>query len=161
MAWKRCMGGILAGAVLVSSLIGCQNTNHTTRGAAVGSGLGALTGAIVGHQTGHKAEGALIGAAAGALGGGLLGNAKDSQEEAEAWASYANHQERVRQAQQTAVAAEDIVQMTQAGLSDEIIIQSIQNRGIKFDSSPRHLMFLKQSGVSERVISAVQQHTRR
>lgn len=145
-----------AAALLVTST-GCQNMNHTSRGASLGAGLGTLTGAIVGHQSGRGAEGALIGAAAGAVGGGLLGNAEDNREKAEAWQSYANHVEQVNHARERALSARDIVEMTNApGIDETIIIQAIQNRGVNFDPDKDQLIFLASNNVSNSVIRAIQ-----
>jgi len=52
----------------------CTSTGYNTqKGAAIGTGLGALAGQIIGGNT----AGTLIGAAVGALAGGIVGNAVD------------------------------------------------------------------------------------
>lgn len=52
----------------------------------------------------------------------------------------------------------DIVQMTQGGVSDEVIIGSIRSRGGNFDLSPEGIIALKQQRVSDKVVQFMQQH---
>jgi outer membrane lipoprotein SlyB len=47
--------------------------SDTTKGAAIGAGLGAIAGQVIGNNT----AGTLIGVAGGALAGALVGNAMD------------------------------------------------------------------------------------
>jgi len=138
---------------------GCQNVNHTTEGAAVGTGLGALAGGIIGNQSGKAAEGALIGALAGAAGGGLIGNAKDNQERADAWQSYAQHSEQVQQQQARALSADDVITMSKnPNIGDPIIVTAIQRQGVKFDVNKDYIVYLADRGVSQTVISAIQRY---
>lgn len=134
---------------------GCHGMNHTQAGAAVGSGFGALTGAMIGQQSGHAAGGAVIGAATGALAGGLIGNAEDAREERDAaiaQAEYARYQ-----AQNPPLTNADLIFMAQSGLGEQVIINAVQSRGGQFDLSPQGLVQLKNSGVSDGVILAIQQ----
>jgi len=138
---------------------GCQNVNHTTEGAAVGTGLGALAGGVIGNQSGKAAEGALIGALAGAAGGSLIGNAKDNHERAEAWQSYAQHSEQVQQQQARALSADDVIAMSKnANIDDPIIVTAIQRHGVKFDANTDYIVHLADQGVSQTVISAIQRY---
>src|SRR5262245_4390829 len=130
--------------------------NNTQSGALVGSGLGAATGAIVGNASGHAGGGALIGAAAGALAGGLVGNAEDSREERDAAVAHAQFEHAQSQAMARAVTASDVVTMTHNGVGDEVIINSLRTRGCRWDSTPDAVIALKQQGVSDRVIEAMQ-----
>jgi len=148
---------VRAVALLCPLSIGCQNNTQT--GAAIGSGLGALTGAIIGHQTGNKETGALIGAAAGAVGGGLLGNAADVQEERDAAITHAQHTEMARRADQMAVTNRDVINMTRKGVSDRVIVSTVQSRGGRFDTSPDAVIYMKENGVSDAVIQTMQRYT--
>ena len=153
---QRSFASLLLTLVLAT---GCQGVNHTTDGAAVGTGLGALAGGIIGNQSGQAAEGALIGALAGAAGGALVGNAQDNQERAEAWKSYAEHSERVQHEQARALSASDVITMSNnENVNDSIIIQSIQQRGVKFDANKDYIIYLADRGVSPTVISAIQRY---
>lgn len=140
------------------ALSGCASMNHTQRGAALGSGLGAATGAIVGHQSGHAGGGAAIGALAGGLIGGLAGNAEDVREERDAAIASANHANQQRQFAQRAVTNADLVQMTQSGISEQVIINSIRTRGGLLDLSPQGIIAMNQQGVSDGVIQFAQQN---
>lgn len=135
------------------ALTGCHHMDASS-GALVGSGIGAGTGAIIGHQSGNRGKGALIGAAAGAIGGALLGDAQASRRERDAAFAQASHAQNV--ARQQAVTNHDIVVMTQSGLTEDVIINSIRTRGGNFDVSPNGLVWLQNSGVSPNVIREMQ-----
>jgi surface antigen len=141
---------------LLFAAAGCQNLNNTENGALTGGGLGALLGAIIGHQTGHAAGGAAIGALAGGVTGGLIGNAEDSREQRDAAMARAYQAEQARQAAAVALTNADLVNMSQKGISDEVIINSVRTRGGQFDLSPDAIIGLKSQGVSDRVILEVQ-----
>jgi uncharacterized protein YcfJ len=147
-------GVLLAG--LGSLLAGCQNMNNTQSGALVGTGLGAATGAIIGEASGHAGGGALIGAAAGALAGSLAGNAADAREERDAAIAHAQYSQAHSQAIAQAVTESDVVTMTRSGVGDEVIINSLRTRGCRWNAAPENVIALKQQGVSDRVIEAMQ-----
>ncbi|QDU36905.1 hypothetical protein Mal4_12060 [Maioricimonas rarisocia] len=141
--------------LLIPVAAGCHGMNHTQAGAAFGSGVGALTGAVIGSQSGHAAGGAVIGAATGAMAGGLIGNAEDAREERDA--AIAQAQFAQYQAQNPPLTNADLIFMAQSGLGEQVIVNSIQTRGGQFDLSPQGLVQLKNSGVSDGVIVAIQQ----
>ncbi len=58
-----------------------------------------------------------------------------------------------------AVTNETILRMAKAGLDDTIILQTIEARPCHFDVGPDELIALKQSGVSQPVIAAMQSKT--
>lgn len=137
----------------ISLLCGCASTGHNTAtGAAFGTGIGALSGAIIGSQTGHAGNGMVIGAATGALAGGLIGNAEDARDERDAAIAQARNE----QIAQMALTNSDILLMTQNGVGDEVIVQAVLTRGGRFDLSPEGIVHLKNSGVSDRVLLAIQ-----
>lgn len=154
------------------ALVGCAapgtvghggTISNTGAGAIGGTAIGAATGAIIGSGSGHAGGGALIGAAAGALGGALLGNAKDAHEErdaAVARASYERSQARHAQAQAQAISqaytSADVINMTRNQISDDNIILGLKTRGCRFDGTPDNVIALRQQGVSDRVIGAMQ-----
>ena len=135
---------ILSGMLLA----GCHPRTRTEEGVMVGSGLGALTGGIIGHQSGNSAEGAILGAVAGGLAGAVIGNAEDERDIALAEAS------RMREESLTNF---DLIRMTQSGVSDEVIINSVKTRGGQIDLSPDAIITLKNSGVSDKVILGIQE----
>lgn len=132
---------------------GCQTATRSQAGALLGGGLGAATGAIIGHQSGHTAGGALIGAAAGGLTGGLIGDAQDAREQRDAAVMQARHLEAERQA----LTNNDVLQMVERGLSDEVIVGTVQHHVGRYDLSPEGTIRLKACGASDRVILAMQQ----
>lgn len=132
--------------------------NDTATGAVVGGGLGAVTGALVGGKD-HRGGGALIGAGVGALTGGLIGNAADAADRRAAAAGIAIASQANAQVAAMAVTNFDLVQMTRAGVGEDVIISTIRSRGGRFDLSPNGLIVLKQSGVSDRVVMAAQSST--
>lgn len=137
---------------------GCAGMNHADQGALTGGTIGALAGGIIGHQSGNTGAGAVLGAGAGLLGGALVGDAQDAREERD-WAL-----DQVRQAEFQQMASEpplsnaDLIYMSQNGLSEEVIRNSIDARGGHFDLAPGALVQLKQSGVSDGVIAHIQRH---
>ncbi|MEM9186084.1 MAG: glycine zipper domain-containing protein [Planctomycetota bacterium] len=129
--------------------------NNTAEGTVVGGGFGAIAGSIIGGR-GNRGEGALIGAGIGALTGRLLGKQQDRVDEQQAAAGYAYTAQANARADQLAVTNFDLIEMARAGLSDEVIIGAVRNRGGRFDLSPQGLITLKRNGVSDRVVAAAQ-----
>ena len=155
---RSAMSRFVVIALAAGTFTGCGSMNNTQKGAGLGAGLGALTGAIIGHQTGNRDKGALIGAALGGVGGGLLGNTQDKAEERDAALAHAHHSEMARRADQMAVTNRDVVNMSQNGISDQLIISTMQNRGGKFDTSPHAIIALREHQVSEGVIQAMNRY---
>jgi uncharacterized protein YcfJ len=152
----------VCGMLVLSCLsnTGCQTTdnNNAVGGAVVGTGLGALTGAIVGSAFGRRdaAAGALIGAAAGGVGGALIGHAQDERNQQTRDAVQAQYQQAQAAAEQNALHNNDIVYMVKNGLSEQVIVNSMRERGGRFDTSPDAIVQLKANGVSDAVIYAMQ-----
>jgi len=155
--------GTSSGLLLAMCLwgTGCRTASHADNGALIGSGLGALTGAIIGHNTGsgHAGAGAVLGAIAGGVGGALVGDAQDAREERDAaiaHAKYTQYAQQAQAAQRSALTNSDVIVMSRNGLSNELIISTIRNRGGRFDTSPNAIIDLNASGVSDQVIQAMQ-----
>jgi len=130
--------------------------NDTLGGTFIGSALGAMTGATVSGRK-NRGENALIGAGIGAIAGNLLGQSKDRADERQAAYGRAVVAQANQQAAADAVTSIDLVDMTRAGVSDDLIISTMRARGTRLDLSPQSLIALKQSGVSDRVVLAAQQ----
>ena len=60
---------------------------------------------------------------------------------------------------QHAITNDTIVKMSKAGLDDTVIVQTIQTQPGAYDTSPDDLIALKDAGVSQRVIAAMQART--
>jgi hypothetical protein len=143
----------LVAAVSVSA--GCASMgSRADSGAALGGLLGAGAGAILGHQTGHRDEGALIGGGLGVLTGAIIGDAMDDIEresqEREARVEKALHEVRERDERLSIL---DVIRMSQAGISDSLIIAKIDQTRSYYELSASEIIDLKRSSVSDRVIS--------
>jgi outer membrane lipoprotein SlyB len=133
--------------------------NDTASGTFMGGALGAVSGAIIGGKK-DRGEGALIGAGVGAITGNLLGRAKDRADERQAAFGAGVAAQANQQAAALAVTNYDLVTMTNAGVSEDVIISTMRSRGARLDLSPNGLISLKQSGVSDRVLLAAQDMNR-
>jgi hypothetical protein len=129
--------------------------NDTAAGTFMGGAFGAVTGAIVGGKK-NRGEGALIGAGVGAVTGNLLGRNKDRVDEQRAAYGAARVGQLNQQVAAQAVTNYDLLEMTRAGVSEDVIISTMRARGARLDLSPNALIALKQSGVSDRVVLAAQ-----
>lgn len=137
---------------------GCASMSPTEQGVLGGGALGGVTGAVVGNAVGNTGAGAAIGAGVGALAGGLTGNAVEQAEHRAVAQATAQ-----QQAQQVArqLGMTDIVQMTQGGVSDQVIIGQIQSTGSVYALSPADIQWLKDNRVSDGVIMEMQQSQNR
>jgi outer membrane lipoprotein SlyB len=139
------------GAVLPVLLVcGCSSMSNTDKGVLGGGAIGAGTGALVGSATGHAGAGALIGGAVGAVTGGLVGNAVDKSEERTAALVAASNGTR------GPLGITDVASMTQAHVSDEVIISQIRATGSVFRLSSDDIIWLKRNGVSDPVLQEMQ-----
>ncbi len=140
---------LITAALLASGLCaGCHPQNHAEKNALVGSTAGALLGGVIGHQSGNTGDGAILGALAGGLTGAVLGNAQDERDAAIAQAAYAESA--------NAVTNFDLIRMTQSGVADDVIINTVKARGGRIDLSPDAVIELKANGVSDRVVVEIQ-----
>ena len=99
------------------------------------------------------AEGALIGAVAGATTGTIAGNAIDREIAQQKIAD----QRQIQQQVATAVSMDQVIRMAQSGLGSDVITQQIHAQGIIRRPTIDDLITLKQNGVDDRVINALQQ----
>jgi hypothetical protein len=149
-ASRRLQRALWAAAAL---LCGCAGMSNTDRGVLGGGALGAGAGAAIGSLTGHTGAGAAIGAVTGAVTGGLVGNAADESE-------------RRRAAQLAAANArppmslEEIATLAQQHVSDDVIISQIHTTGSAYNLTADQIVWLKQVGVSDRVVEEMQLTTR-
>src|SRR6185295_18096593 len=97
------------------------------------------------------------GAGVGAVTGNLLGRSKDQADERRAANGALAVGQLNQQAAAQAVTNYDLLQMTRAGISEDVIISTMRSRGARIDLSPQSLIALRQQGVSDRVVMAAQQ----
>ena len=128
-----------------------EQPNSQRRLGILGGLGGAAIGAAIGEDDGDAVPGALIGGTIGLITGAAAGNAIDEKH-------YRNqrYQAALAQQQAQAVTMGDVVSMTQAGLSDAVIINHIQTHGVAHHIAASDLIVLKQQGVSDPVLSAMQ-----
>jgi hypothetical protein len=151
-AWRRLQASRWGWQALVPVLLvlgsGCQNMSNTDKGILTGGGLGAATGALIGSMTHHAGAGAAIGAGVGAVAGGLTGAAIDDSEKKQA----------ARQAamRQPALRLDEVVALTQKGVSDAVIIDQIRLSGAVYHLRSEDITYLSDNGVREPVIRELQ-----
>ena len=135
---------------LITLSFGCQSAEtRATEGAIIGTVLGAGAGYAIGKQSGHGGEGAGIGAAAGALGGLLVGSQikKGGQQSSAPAQQGANPNQ---------MSLQQIVDLTKQGANEAVIIDRIRLSNSKFQLTAPDVDYLKQQGVSQNVINAMQ-----
>lgn len=132
---------------------GCMSPYRSDRGALAGGLTGAGVGALVGNAVGKTGPGAAIGAGVGALSGALIGNGLDEIEAR----NRAEIEARLGHPLAAgAVSIGDVIEMSRAGVADEVIINHLRNRGFSQPLEAADLIRLKQDGVSSRVVEAMQ-----
>ena len=110
--------------------------------------VGRWHGAVVGEHNDNPTAGAVIGAAVGSTAGAVVGSGID-QRQAERSLADADAGD--------PLLISDVVTLSVAGLSDEVIINHIQSQGFAGQLTAADLISLKQQGISDRVIEALQQ----
>ena len=143
---------LLVAAALVSISTGCRSMGYGDRGTLFGGLVGAGTGAAIGSNSGHPVEGALIGTAIGAITGSAVGDSMD----AEVARNRAEVEARMGRQMAAAVSPEDVVAMSQAGLSDDVIATHIRAHGVTRPPQVNDLITLRNQGVSDNVLKAMQ-----
>jgi len=131
---------------------GCQSSPHATEGTLLGGLTGAGIGALIGHATGHTGAGAAIGAGVGAVSGAAVGSTLDDIEAR----NRAEIQARMGREIAGRVTMDDVVNMTHSGVAEEIMVNHIQRHGVAAPLTANDLIFLKDQGVSPRVVEAMQ-----
>lgn len=147
---------ILSMAVMLFAT-GCQNAQtRAGEGAVIGGLLGAAAGGIIGHQSGHGGEGAGIGAAAGVLTGAIVGSQIPKQGQT-AQAPVQNAQSTQSANNPNQMSMQQIIDLTKQGVNENVIIDKIRLTNSKFSLTGDDYSNLKQKGVSQKVIDAMQE----
>ncbi len=143
---------LLMGSLFIIQF-GCQTSHPNAKvGGLLGGATGGMFGAAIGSHSGNSGEGALIGAVAGGLTGAAIGNEADQ-------ANLRIEQQAQKNAivaQQSAVTLDQVLLMTQSGLSDDLIVNQISVNGIAERVSTQDIIQLKSQGVSDPVIRQIQ-----
>lgn len=146
---------LFALAVLAGGPAGCETMNNTEKGLGIGGALGAGTGLAIGAATGNPRTGAAVGGLLGAGTGALIGNDIDRQERRDRDFRQAVATADA-QAQAQRLGLTDVVHMAQQGHDDQVIINQIRSTRSTFQLAPSDLDYLKNNGVSARVIAEMQ-----
>lgn len=147
----RCYLSLVTGLAIFVS--GCQTVGPgAATGGAFGTFAGGLTGAAIGAKDGKSTEGALIGALAGGTLGATAGNSVDREIERD----RIEFQQAQTQQRLAAVNMAQVLQMSQSGLSKDVIIRQLQTQGIDRRPTTDDLINLKNLGVDDFIIQAMQ-----
>jgi len=132
--------------------IGCQNTKtRAVEGAVIGGVIGAGAGGIIGQQKHRGSEGAGIGAAVGAIAGAIVGSQIEKP-------SQSNQSTPVTQnVNLNQMSIQQIVDLTKQGVNEDVIIDKIRLTNSRYKLNVDDINYLKQNGVSQKVIDAMQQ----
>jgi hypothetical protein len=142
----------LALLLCLASGFGCASPYRSDQGALVGGLTGAGLGALVGNAVGKTGAGAAIGAGVGALSGAAVGGSLDEIEAR----NRAEIEARLGRPVAGAVTINDVLAMTRAGVSEEVIVTHVQNHGVAAPLQAGDLIMLQQQHVSPRVVQAMQ-----
>jgi hypothetical protein len=133
---------------------GCASSpNKAIEGAAVGGAVGAGAGAIIGHQSEHAGQGALLGGTIGALVGALAGSQVQKQP---APVSQANPPGPVSAINPNQMSIQQVVDLSKQGVHEDVIIDKIHLTKSRFTLSAEDVDYLKNQGVSQKVINDMQ-----
>lgn len=160
---------LVAALVCTMSLTGPTSASAQTnsqRDAVIGGVAGAIIGGIAGKQNDETPEGIAIGGVAGAIAGHMMGKAKDRYAQEQLQQQYYYQQQATQAAQQQeyqqavqlqkAVSIQDVISMSNSGVSPQLIINQIQSTGVQQEIGVSEIIALHQNGVSELVINAMQ-----
>jgi hypothetical protein len=147
---------VFAGALLMFTQSGCKSPYYSDQGALLGGLGGAGVGAIVGNAVGNTGAGALIGAGVGAVSGAVVGDAIDDIE-ARNRAQIAHQMAAYNMQVPTgAVTTGDVLNMSQAGVAPDLIVNHIRANGVAGPLQSGDVIALSQQGVHPTVIAAMQ-----
>jgi outer membrane lipoprotein SlyB len=131
-------------ATLSMIFAGCETKTGT--GTLAGAGLGAVAGGAIGGG-----KGALIGGAVGAAAGGLVGASLDEQDRKVMQKTSPRTVDRMDRREPLTV--NDVIKLSQGGVSDESIIRYLQQTGSTYNLSQAQIRRLQDAGVSQRVVN--------
>jgi hypothetical protein len=134
---------------------GCQTPNYQRNGTVIGGLSGAGLGAAIGDRSGNALPGALIGTAIGAVTGNAVGESMDRDRAAAQQQAYA--QGVGTQAARGAVTPQDVIAMSRAGLSEDVIATHVRANGVTQTLQVNDLIYLRNQGVPDSVLQAMQQ----
>lgn len=141
---------------IVLLLSGCTGRNATEIGTGNGALFGAATGAAIGNQQNNALGGAILGATTGAIAGNVLGGEIDRRNDAYETKFRADQQVLRQRVDENAVTLDQVIKMSAALVSDEVIVNEINSRGIAAPLTIDEIIYLSQQNVSPEVIKGYQ-----
>src|SRR5437870_2189242 len=141
---------VMLALIGVAAANGCASMNHTERDALAGGGLGAATGALLDRK--HPGRGAAIGGVAGTALGAAVGSYADAHEDRVKAVAAAEAQP-VR----GPLSLEEVADMARRGIGDDVIRTQVRTSGTRYSLSPSQIAWLHDNGVSDPVITEMQQ----
>jgi Glycine zipper/Protein of unknown function, DUF255 len=126
-------------------------TKDTVGNGLIGTGLGAAVGAATQNSKSGVAVGGLVGAGVG----GMVGADQDRRNARDKYIQAQN--QTVADATRNMMSLRDVIDLTQRGIQEDIIIQQINKTKSVFSLTADDIVELQQNGVSPRVISYMQQ----
>lgn len=140
---------IILSAGVALSAAGCQNAQTKAgEGAVIGGVLGAAAGGIIGHQSRHGGEGAAIGAAAGAITGAIVGSSIPKNPQATTPVAQTTNPSQM--------SLQQVIDLSKQGVNENVIIDKIQLSNSKFTLTATETAYLKEQGVSQKIIDVMQ-----
>lgn len=171
MSTRKIISAAIAGSLVVGGF-GCESLpgGEREQGAVIGGVTGAAAGALIGGDD-NRLVGALLGGALGAGGGYLIGMQldKDDEDRDEAITASKRAEQNPATAEQALsartadvnsdgyVTLDEVVAMEKAGLSDDQIIDRLDKTDMVFDLGTKQRQYLRDNGVSERVVTAMKE----
>jgi hypothetical protein len=140
---------LLFGAICAA---GCRSPYYGDRGALFGGLTGAAAGAAIGDASGNAGAGAILGSAVGAITGAAIGDNID----ADIARSRAEVEAKMGRQMAGAVTPDDVIAMTRAGLSEDVIATHIRAHGVARAPEVADLIYLRNQGVPDSAIKAMQ-----
>jgi uncharacterized membrane protein len=132
--------------------------NGTRHGAVAGGTFGAVAGTLVGAATGNPKTGLVVGTALGTAVGASMGHADDVTFAREVELEAAANQQAVQQIYGRSMNEHDVLRMIHSGISDDLVISTLADRGGRFRLPPDAVIELRNRRVSDRVIQAMQRY---
>lgn len=132
--------------IVVTIFLLASCASNTGTGVIAGSVLGAGAGGLAGGG-----RGALIGSAAGVIAGGLVGATLDEQDRKVMERASPRTVDRMDRGE--ALTINDIIKLSQSGVSDDSIMQYIRETTSSYNLSQAQVRRLQDAGVSQRVIN--------
>lgn len=120
---------------------------------ASNTGTGIITGTVLGGTIGvgaHEKKGGLIGSAAGILAGGLIGASLDLRDRKVIKKSNPRTLNRIDR--QEPLTINDIIVLSQKGVSEETILSLIKERKAKYHLTQAQIRRMRDANVDPRVI---------